>query len=64
METTSKEIKKIKIVPLNLENSTGFKNLILKLKEEKVKMNLASVDVDKWIATSLALLPQNKCKFF
>jgi ribosomal protein S18 acetylase RimI-like enzyme len=38
--------------------------LVLKLKEEKVKMGLDSVDVDKWIATSLALLPQNKCKFF
>jgi predicted acetyltransferase len=48
-----KEIEGIEVRKLAPEYIEGFKQLIESLKNEKVKMGLENVDVDKWIASSL-----------
>jgi len=48
-----KEIEGIEVRKLAPRYIEGFKQLIGSLKNEKVKMDLENVDVDKWIANSL-----------
>jgi uncharacterized protein len=59
-----KEIKKIEVQKLAPEYIKGFKQLIESLKNEKVKMDLENVDVDRWIENSITFQKIRNFGFF